>query len=363
MENKRICVHIIPKEKFTRKYIGFINKLFNTELHLFFIRETNIDAISIPNDDNVFLLNQKNSDYFIRIINDADIILIHQMSLNLMKDFFVFRRNLLKKTCWIIWGSDLYEYKRLAHSFFGCLKILFKRFFVKKIGYVGTFAHNDFDLVKKWYKFNGKCFDILYPSTIDKKQVEKIYNKKEKHEGLNIILGNSATESNQHIQIMERLCKYKEFNFKLYVPLSYGDKKYKNKVISSGRKLLDDKFIPILEFMSPDEYGDILSKMDVAIFNNNRQQATGNIELLAFLGAKIYLRNDTVMWKHYVKLNNRLFYNVDDIGSVSFQEFTVYPDNACQENHYYFSRIWDEKYIKAIWENVFAVIIDETNNN
>lgn len=48
--------------------------------------------------------------------------------------------------------------------------------------------------------------------------------------------------------------------------------------------------------MNPEEYCSFLSEMDVAVFNNNRQQGMANIALLANLGTKVFIRNDTSMW-------------------------------------------------------------------
>lgn len=99
--------------------------------------------------------------------------------------------------------------------------------------------------------------------------------------------------------MIDMIKKFKSENIKFVCPLSYGNFEYRDKVIEYGKNILGDKFCPITEYMPQQEYYSLLNKCSVGIFNNNRQQAMGNINVLLRFGAKVYIRDDTTMWNTF----------------------------------------------------------------
>ena len=85
-------------------------------------------------------------------------------------------------------------------------------------------------------------------------------------------------------------------NRKIIVPLNYSvKKKYLKEVVGSGKEMFDENFSPLLSFLPIAEYNNLLAGVSVAIFANWRQEAIGNILVLLFLGAKVFLsRNNPV---------------------------------------------------------------------
>lgn len=353
-------IHVFPVEKFTKPYIEFVNSVFDNKDHFFLIYgKYTEEKTGVENYENVRLFSRKkdllNSKYVRKLLKDCHGVIIH--GFNELATALVWKYpRIADKTAVVFWGGDIYMHQQVLD---GTAEIktriidFMKKKALKKIKIFLTFAHNDYNIAKKWFGIDGKCYDILYPSTINKEEVVSIYESKSHHEKINMILGNSATATNQHVEVMEKLRRYFDRDFNLFVPLSYGDDCYRQSVIIKGKELLGDNFIPVLDFMTPTEYSKFLSTMDIAIFNNNRQQATGNIELLAYFGAKVYLRDDTAMWTHYVDRDGRPFFNVDEIGKISFEELLNYTQDDFQNNHNYFSKVWDEDYLKMIWQKVF----------
>ena len=70
----------------------------------------------------------------------------------------------------------------------------------------------------------------------------------------------------------------------------------------------------------------------IAIFNNNRQQALGNISILCAYGAKIYLRNDTSMWEYYINNVRVTVWNIKEIFSSDYKNFINYPSQLQEKN-------------------------------
>lgn len=113
--------------------------------------------------------------------------------------------------------------------------------------------------------------------------------------GPDILVGNSASYSNNYPEIFERLASMGLQGRKVIVPLSYGDSQCRERVLECGQRLLGTNFEPVLEFMPLRQYSRMLKRCGVVIMNHYRQQAVGNIASALWLGAKVYL-NDTPIY-------------------------------------------------------------------
>jgi len=197
----------------------------------------------------------------------------------------------------VIYGADLYNNRYLLQDNFFHPGIWVQEYqkkrLIRRIGNFMTFASSDYDLLHEWYGANGKQYDCLYPSNANIELLSKIRGETNNDRAVRILLGNSATVTNRHEEALGWLERYKNNDIRIICPLSYGDMEYGNRVEDYGRSIFGENFIPIRNYMGIDEYSLLLNSVDIAIYNNNRQQATGNIEILGYLGKKIFVRSDT----------------------------------------------------------------------
>jgi dTDP-N-acetylfucosamine:lipid II N-acetylfucosaminyltransferase len=108
--------------------------------------------------------------------------------------------------------------------------------------------------------------------------------------GRNILAGNSATATNNHIELFERIRRIGDLEDRLVVtPLSYGDAGYRSCVIKAGRELFGDAFVPLVDFLPKDRYIELLGSCGHVMMNHVRQQALGNLFISGLLGAKLHL--------------------------------------------------------------------------
>lgn len=193
---------------------------------------------------------------------------------------------LLKKCYWVIWGGDLYVYKLGKKNWKCKVKEFFRRSVIKNIGFLVSGTTGDVELAREWYGAQGehiKCF--IYPSNIYKE-----YEVPQKqHTDINILVGNSADPSNNHLEVFDKLEAFKYQDIKIYTPLTYGDQVYAQSIISQGKQRFGDRFEALTEHMLFNQYLEFLGKIDIAIFNHRRQQAIGNAIALLGLGKKVYL--------------------------------------------------------------------------
>lgn len=108
--------------------------------------------------------------------------------------------------------------------------------------------------------------------------------------GAAILVGNSASAENNHIDTFSLLTSMGVGKRKIISPLSYGDDAYRDLVIKYGKILLGDNFEPITEFMPLSQYMATLRACGFVIMNHVRQQAVGNIVIMLYMGAKVFLR-------------------------------------------------------------------------
>lgn len=323
--NENKILHVMILDKFLAPYIDFVDEHFGRENHHYiFITSEKYEFGLIPEHKVEFL--QTDDDIFISLLEYMKVakkIILHGLWRDKLDILLYFNQELLKKCYWVMWGGDFY---------FPETKSKIRHEIIKKMAYLITYIKDDYELTKKWYGISGKYYEcFMYPSNIYKE-----YNIKAKENTtINIQLGNSADPSNNHIQVLQQLIKYKDEDIKLFVPLSYGEKGYAKEVITKGKELFADKFIPLTEFMLFEKYLEFMSKIDIAIFAHKRQQAMGNtISLLGF-GKKVYLDTQTAQF-NFLNNHDISVFNVEEIDLIELNKEISYKNK--EKIKYLFSK-------------------------
>lgn len=296
--NKKI-LHLCSSSPITKSYIDFINENFGKENHFFVIFATSF-VYKYPN--NCLLITPENGKFnylkVLLMLNKATKIILHGYFHNrLLTPTLLLCSWNIKKCYWVIWGADLYDdveqvkyTKTLKYRLF----YFFKKCVIRNIPYYVTYLEYDYQLAIKHYNSEAKLVNcIMYPSNVFTPLNEDLKQEFPYDKEIKILLGNSASEANNHEEIIHLLANIKtQTEFIVYCPLSYGSIENAKKIKTLGRKMLGERFIPMENFMPLDEYKIFLQSIDVAIFNHRRQEAMGNIINLLGMGKKIYLHID-----------------------------------------------------------------------
>lgn len=188
-----------------------------------------------------------------------------------------------------------------------------KKRLIKRIDYFAPVIYEDYLMVKNSINdFSAEFCSLNYGITHDRLTSEHF--KDIKVNGNNILVGNSATFTNNHIEVFKKLKDMGVKDRKIIVPLSYGDDYYKNVVISEGRKCFGNDFKPLCEFVDIGEYVRLISSCSVAIMNHLRQQALGNIIIMLYLGAQVFVRDENPLKRFF----NRNEIETGSINTISF---------------------------------------------
>jgi dTDP-N-acetylfucosamine:lipid II N-acetylfucosaminyltransferase len=175
----------------------------------------------------------------------------------------------------------------------------------KKVNFVGVAFQEEFNILKEnnflhpdaqLFKFSFYTIEIIISNYQDVQVT-----------GDNIMIGNSSSETNNHLELFDLLEKINLDNKKIYVPLSYGSKEYASIIKEIGRKKFGSNFTPLDTFMPLDEYNKLLQSCGVVIMNHHRQQAFGNIVASLWMGAKVFLDDRNTIYKYLKRIGVNVF--------------------------------------------------------
>ncbi|WP_420230514.1 TDP-N-acetylfucosamine:lipid II N-acetylfucosaminyltransferase [Psychrobacter sp. ER1] len=161
-------------------------------------------------------------------MHQADKVILHSLvDISIVKLLFL-SPWLLKKCYWVIWGNDLYTYKFDKRNRRWRVREVYRRPVIKKMGYLVTYMQGDINLAREWYGAQGEYKEcLMYTSNIYK----SVEIKKSANSQVSIQLGNSANSTNNHIEIIEKLARFEDNNFRVYTPLSYSDQNHAKKLL------------------------------------------------------------------------------------------------------------------------------------
>lgn len=211
---------------------------------------------------------------------------------------------------WMVWGGDLYNLSSLDDQ---CYEPITLQQYVKKDWSFKTKLY----ALKVWttqQPYQQKAYakvknvltwmreEYLYASThlplrADHKfffyenqfpynQLDALVMSDRKSERLRLIIGNSGSPTNNHLDAIAFLEQHK-IEADLFLPVSYGDKRYINflkrkATFKYGSISFMDRYMPF------EEYLQFLSTADGLLMNTLRPQGYGNILMMMYLGKPVF---------------------------------------------------------------------------
>ncbi|SHF85053.1 4-alpha-L-fucosyltransferase glycosyl transferase group 56 [Fodinibius roseus] len=158
----------------------------------------------------------------------------------------------------------------------------------------------------------------------------------DRHSGMvsdnNILLGNSAYYSNNHLEAFDLLKMMGIGDRKIICPLSYGNEAYADEIAKRGNSLFGAKFHPLAEFLPLSEYQKILRGCGIVIMNHYRQQGAGNILHAMHLGAKVYLSRKNSLYQYLTRIGCQLYCIEEDLKPDNKNAFRLLTKEQIQKN-------------------------------
>lgn len=167
---------------------------------------------------------------------------------------------------------------------------------------------DDYEKIKAASKITALNFPVNIGS-IDSILIDKKFFEKEEV-GANILVGNSISIENNHLDAFYSLKEFELSDRKIIVPLSYGEsfKGLKDYLLSEGQKSFSlNNFFPIIDFMDRQDYNHLICNCSVAILNHNKQHAWGNILTFIYIGLKVFLNEKNPLYTYLTNLDIVVF--------------------------------------------------------
>lgn len=208
----------------------------------------------------------------------------------------------------ILWGWEIYEDPKFNRLFFKDLTfdlihsykksinetiINLKAIFrgnahvstISKMSSLSTILKSEYSFLKEEYGVKVPYLPHNYS------KIANVFTTYKKViSGTNILIGNSGTPSNNHLDIIHHIpISILKEDAKLYLPMSYGPAGYTRIVESSFRKYFKEKVIFLKEFVSLDNYNNLIKSCGFVIMYQIRQQGLGNVYLSLWNGSKVFL--------------------------------------------------------------------------
>ena len=353
-------IHICPDAKF----IDAAWDAFETLVpggNRYFIQGEAKELKYINNVDVIFTGRQPwKNENFCKLLKNAPCVILHSLSDTHVK---LVNAKSLKGTkfVWVGFGFDYYDFvvslkadlymprtsetvaslnksinqfslQRLKIKFSGMFRKALRRQAVKKISFFCPVLESEYELVRSSFRDSASFPKLaLYNYGTNAKLFDEIAIKGNAILGENILLGNSANPTNNHIEIIDMLSRLNLGDRDVIVPLSYGygNNDYIRHICSFGQEKLGDKFKPITDFLPYREYVDLLNSCRIVLMNHKRQQALGNIQMQIARGATVFLRRENPVYSWYQEMGVEVMdieklsecYSVNDIrlGATSIQ--------------------------------------------
>lgn len=208
----------------------------------------------------------------------------------------------------------------------------------------------EYDLLKEKNDYKGGKVKFQYLS-LDSFETRE---KKEDYIGDNILIGNSAAETNNHLEILQYLKKLNIGDRKIIVPLSYGGWKVQKQIImESYEKEFHNQFVPILNFMPFADYKHIIGSCSIAIFGHERQQAMGNIKTALNMGCKVFLSNTSPVFTFLKKLGVYVYSIQNDLSTSEINTPLTEEEKSHNRNILY--SMYNEKQFRSNFNYILSL--------
>ena len=367
-------LHIVPPSiRMMDTYIKMIVENFPREDHFFyFIRKCPKSESALFEYGNVFQMQgntryQKIKDFY-QTLEQADTIIWHGFMHPTRFSLFLYVfRKFLKKSVWLMWGIDLYNWKRNGKGVKGAICNYIERRCRESMKAVIAPLEPDAVVFKEYFpKSNAECFVVPYPISMESFSAMEHFSRwtQRANQIPYVQIAHNAHSFNNHLKIIESLSHFAEENFKVFLPLSYGNDWHDgtNGYISKVKDAAVDTFggnrvSALYRLMPQKEYTRFLWNMDICIFRAERQNALGNMLKSLYMGNKVFLSPQSPLYRFF-KSKDIQVYNSEEIEQMSYEEFIKMPPRSnavkwIRENYHL-------RYAVKRWNHLFARLANES---
>jgi len=346
-----MILHLITSKIFVGYAVDQFEAVHRNNNSYYFIGSSMTDKESLPPDTNIrfILRNSKEYNALVKNLGAYDALILHSLHPSMFH--FVLDAPPGLPIAWIFFGQELYntfrrfrlkvllpetrKYVRLTTDFYlELIKPLYRKLIgrktnesyvrdcLKRINFFATPQEKTYQFLYDQGMTKARYVDFSYYSieeSVGKELLEK------KVSGNDILVGNSASLTNNYFDTFDLLSRNGIDNKNIVVPLSYGDFRVGKRVKKAGYKKFGDSFHPISDFLPRAEYNQLMLGCSFVIMNHLRPQARGNIVTALWLGAKVFMNKENLFYHELVEKGLIVFpvSDIEDKRGEAFQMITI----------------------------------------
>lgn len=270
-------------------------------------------------EHKVFYPLKEVSEDLFTTLNSYDLICIHFLNPQL---YSILNSNKINtKILWIGWGGDYYwlinthpefnlylpETTKFIHNSNWIVKLqpILKQLkkvkgrmklpTINRVDYFAPVNKSEFDIILKNHaNFRPQFVDWNY-GYITQDIIN--YYASLKRSGNKVMIGNSSTPTNNHLDVFKELEHVLE-NESLILPLNYGNKTYAKNLKLTLSKQYNLNLEYKDDLMSLEDFNQLLLECKSLIIGSSRQQAVGTIITALYIGVNVFLFKESLNYKY-----------------------------------------------------------------
>ncbi len=227
-----------------------------------------------------------------------------------------------------------------------------RNFIIPRLGAVCTLTPGEFEAINELHGPCDNYFPVFYNTC--PAGLEPVPGR-ESGGTLTVLLGNSGWPSNEHLPLLSMLARFRDEDIRVICPLGYpsAHSDYIDVVAGTGREILGEKFVPLLELIPREDYSALLESVDVLIQNAKRQQGFYGIQFALLSGKKVYLNVESPTFSMVTGHGIEVF-DAKSIGSSSFDGFRSFPATSGRRNFEIARRHFSLEASLAAWRDLIG---------
>jgi dTDP-N-acetylfucosamine:lipid II N-acetylfucosaminyltransferase len=308
-------LHIVSDSKFSNTFYKNLQEIGLLDKNKFVVRSNQKSLSHITFDIPFARLYSKKFSRETGDTNQYEKVFIHQFS-PLMYRWVA--TNKFRELNWMIWGGDLYNLPFVSRNFYGpktheyirkhksgdsflyLLKVYlanmpFRKTAYAKVKRILTWMHSEYAFALQNIPSLAAKHEFFFYENQSPYQDLDQYRKPNivKKAPFKIILGNSGTPTNNHLDAIQRIAD-SGLPADLVIPVGYGESSYIDFLKRNISFYKNGSVEFVDRFMEFAEYVDLLNSADALVMNHIRPQGYGNIFMMMYLGKPVFLNENNI---------------------------------------------------------------------
>jgi len=331
--------------------------------HFFLVSNKNIKfapalALTKNVEFEIGLTDKQRLKHMFERMNEAEHVVFHSMYLTKWEILrLAFSPSILKKAAWVEWGKDLYDYKKPETSIKNRIHNYMHTRIRENIACFVSIFPPDEQMFRASFKNQAPVLQTSYVAFNSIEMLEKTRPapvEPDQDKPVRIQVAHSCNSWNNHRVILESLAHFKFENIELQIPLSTGAPPQNKKVVEKlANFLFAHKANFLWKEMDKENYFKFMWSVDIAVFCLYRQAALGNIIRLLYMGKKVFLPKDSVMYNFFVE-NGVEIYDTEAIPNMTYEEFTAPLKTKTPKP--FIVKMMNEDDLVRSWDSVFQFL-------